>query len=88
MILLARAVPMFPEVTSCMAGMLRMSLGKFLLALSLSSGPYVLIAAYAGSISSLQNPEPAIITAISISGFLWLSWFLHHRKQKRRADNS
>ncbi len=84
MIMLARAVPMLPEVTSCLAGMLRMRFGKFLLALLLGSGPYVWIAAYAGSVSSLDEPRPAIMAAMGISGFLWLSWFLHHRLQKRR----
>lgn len=84
MILLARAIPMFPEVTACMAGMMRMSFAKFVLALSLGSVPYVLIASYAGSISTVSNPEPAIIAALSISGFLWLSWFLHHRYRKKK----
>lgn len=85
MVLLARAVPMFPEVTSCLAGMLHMGFGRYLLALSLSSTPYVLIASYAGSVSSVSNPAPAIVTAICISGFLWLSWFVHHRRHKPRA---
>lgn len=88
MVVLARAVPMFPEVTSCLAGMLHMRLGRFLLAWALGSVPYVFAASYAGSISSLDNPSPAIIAAIAISGVLWLSWLAHHRLHKRRAARS
>ena len=84
MILLSRAVPILPEATACLAGITRMKFSKFLLAWSISTIPYVLIASYAGSISSIENPKPAIITAISISLVLWLSWFLFHRSRKKQ----
>ncbi|MBL4612818.1 MAG: VTT domain-containing protein [Emcibacter sp.] len=82
MILLSRALPMLPEVTSCLSGSTRIPFFKFLSAWSISSVPYVLIAAYSGSISSLGNPMPAIFTAIGITAFLWLGWFFFHRSQK------
>ncbi len=87
MILLSRALPMLPEVTACLSGSTRMPFPKFLAAWSLSSVPYVLIAAYSGSISSLGNPMPAIFTAIGITSVLWLGWFLFHRKHKKIATN-
>lgn len=87
MILLSRALPMLPEVTACLSGSTRMPFPKFLAAWSLSSVPYVLIAAYSGSISSLGNPMPAIFTAIGITSVLWLGWFLFHRKHKKMAAN-
>ncbi len=87
MILLARAMPMLPEVTSCLSGSTRMPFFKFLAAWSISSVPYVLIAAYSGSISSLGNPMSAIFTAIGITSFLWLGWFIFHRKHKKMAAN-
>ncbi|NOZ65276.1 MAG: VTT domain-containing protein [Alphaproteobacteria bacterium] len=87
MILLSRALPMLPEVTACLSGSTRMPFPKFLAAWSLSSVPYVLIAAYSGSISSLGNPMPAIFTAIGITSVLWLGWFLFHRKHKKIAAN-
>jgi len=49
---------------------------KFILAWIISSYPYVTIAAYAGSISSLDNTKPAIFTAIVLSAFFWISWII------------
>ncbi|NOY72664.1 MAG: VTT domain-containing protein [Gammaproteobacteria bacterium] len=79
MILLSRAMPILPEVTACLSGMTRMPFSKFLIAWSISSVPYVLIASYAGSISSIDDPKPAIFTAIGLSALLWISWFFYHR---------
>jgi uncharacterized membrane protein YdjX (TVP38/TMEM64 family) len=82
MILLSRAMPMIPEISACLSGMTKMNFGKFILAWAISSIPYVLIASYAGSISSLENPKPAIFAAVGISLFFWISWFFYHRKHK------
>lgn len=79
MILLSRAMPILPEATACLSGMTRMPFNKFLAAWLISSVPYILIATYAGSISSIENPMPAIFTAIGISAFLWIAWFFYHR---------
>ncbi|WP_114766678.1 TVP38/TMEM64 family protein [Vibrio rhodolitus] len=79
MILLSRAMPILPEVTACMSGISRMSFAKFMLAWCTVNLPYSFIAAYAGSISSLENPIPAIITAISLTVFFWLGWGLLDR---------
>lgn len=87
MILLSRALPMLPEVTSCLSGSTRIPFFKFLAAWSISSVPYVLIAAWSGSVSSLINPMPAIFTAIGITSILWLGWFLFHRHHKKQAVN-
>lgn len=83
-ILLSRASPMLPEVCACMAGMTRMPLGKFLVLWLASSVPYAAIAAYAGSISSLDNPHPAIFAAIGLMSFLWLSWLVVRRSGQKR----
>ncbi len=80
-ILLSRALPILPEVSACMAGLTRMPFAKFLSAWLISTIPYAFIAAYAGSISSLENPKPAILTAIGLSGFFWLCWFFFQRKK-------
>ena len=85
MILLSRAMPILPEVTACLSGMTRMAFSKFLIAWLISSVPYILIVAYAGSISSIDNPKPAIFTIISISILLWVAWFAYyHMKNKGR----
>jgi uncharacterized membrane protein YdjX (TVP38/TMEM64 family) len=66
MILMSRASPILPEVSACMAGITRMQLRKFLLAWTINTVPFALIASYSGSISSITNPRPAIYAAISI----------------------
>ena len=83
-ILLSRASPILPEVSACMAGMSRMPVSKFLALWLASSVPYAVIAAYAGSISSLDNPQPAIFAAIGLMSFLWLSWLVVRRYGKPR----
>ncbi|WP_456417581.1 TVP38/TMEM64 family protein [Thiolapillus sp.] len=84
MIILSRAVPILPEASACLAGMTKMKFWKFFLAWSISTIPYVLIATYAGSISTTSDPKPAILTAILISSFLWVSWFLYHRHIQKK----
>lgn len=79
MILLSRAMPLLPEVTACLSGMTRMPFCKFLTAWLISSVPYVLIISYAGSISSIDDPKPAIFTAIGLSALFGLSWFFYNR---------
>ncbi len=83
MILLSRAMPILPEASACLSGMTRMPFSKFLIAWLISSVPYILIATYAGSISSLDNPKPAIFTAIGITTFFWIAWFIYHRLHKK-----
>ena len=84
MILLSRVMPILPEVTACLSGITQMAFYKFILAWLISSVPYILIASYAGSISTIENPKPAIFTAIGISLFLWISWFIYRHIHKKR----
>ncbi|GLX77734.1 hypothetical protein tinsulaeT_10740 [Thalassotalea insulae] len=86
MILLSRAMPILPEVTACMSGITRMNFGKFLIAWICSSVPYAIIATYAGSISTLDNPKPAIITAIGLTTIFWSGWFIFRKVQKYKAN--
>jgi len=79
-ILLSRAVPILPEVSACMAGLMRMPPGKFIPAWVVSTVPYATIAAYAGSISSASAPQPAIYTAIGLTAFFWLAWFVTKKR--------
>lgn len=86
MILLSRAMPILPEVTACMSGITKMNFVKFLIAWICSSVPYVIIAAYAGSISTLDNPKPAIITAIGLTTVFWSGWFILRKIQKHKTN--
>ena len=79
MIMLSRSSPIFSEVCACMAWMAKMKFTKFFLAWSINSIPYALIAAYSGSISSFENPKPAIYTMIGLYMVLWLFWFLYKK---------
>ncbi|TBR41941.1 DedA family protein [Marinomonas agarivorans] len=78
-ILLSRAMPILPEVSACMAGMTKMPFGKFLAFWLISTVPYTLIATYAGSISTLENPKPAIFAAIGLTSAVWFGWFVFKR---------
>lgn len=83
MILLSRAAPMVPEVTACMAGATRMGLVRYAVLFTLSTAPYVGIASYAGSISTLEDPEPAIIAVVGLYGVLWCGWAVFRRRSLR-----
>ena len=78
-ILLSRALPILPEVSACMAGMTKMPFKRFLLFWTLSTVPYAIIATYSGSVSSLQNPKPAILTAVGLTSMLWLGWLVYSK---------
>lgn len=88
MIALSRAAPMVPEVTACMAGATKMNLMRYAGFFILSTFPYALIAAYAGSISSADSPQPAIFAALGLYAVLWCGWYLFRRKQKSQLSAS
>lgn len=83
MLLICRATPVLPEVTACLSGLSRMPLSRFTMGWLINSLPYAALATYAGSVSTLENPMPAIYTAIGISGTLGMSWFLFMRRRGR-----
>lgn len=85
MILISRALPILPEVSACLAGATKMPFRKLLLAWSISSIPYVLIAAYSGSISSLDDPTPAIVTTIGLTTFFGVAWLLLKKRVAKEA---
>lgn len=79
-LLICRAAPILPEVCCCLAGANHMSFWRFILCYSIATIPYAFLAAYAGSQSSMNDPLPAIFTAIGISVALWLAWFIFLRR--------
>jgi membrane protein DedA with SNARE-associated domain len=81
-ILLARAMPMLPEVSACMAGLTRMPFSRFLALWALSVIPYCWIVAYAGSRSTIDDPRPALLTAIALAVFFWSAWAIFNRRAK------
>jgi len=84
MIVLSRAAPMVPEVTACMAGVTRMPISRYSLFFTISTLPYALIAAYAGSISSPDSPKPAIYAALLLYAVLWTGWYIFRRRSQKK----
>ena len=84
-LVLSRAVPMLPEISSCLAGACDMSLKRFLFAWFLGTIPYVCVITYAGSISNLDNPMPAIYAALGITILFWFIWMVFMKIDKRRS---
>ncbi|MDF1720793.1 MAG: VTT domain-containing protein [Minwuia sp.] len=81
MIMLSRALPMLPEITACMAGVTRMPPLRYAAFFLIGNLPYILVAAYAGSVSSLEAPQPAIYTALVLYGILWTGWYFLRRRR-------
>jgi uncharacterized membrane protein YdjX (TVP38/TMEM64 family) len=86
MIMLSRAVPIVTEVTACMAGATQIPFARYCLFFIVGTVPYVMIAAYAGSISSVEDPTPAIFAVLALNGVLWVSWAVF--KRRRREHNT
>jgi len=88
-LMICRALPILPEVSCCLAGTTRMPFRKFILAFMLGTVPYALIATFAGSKSSLENPKPAIFAAIGLSivfaGF-WMLLRKRYKDEKKRVS--
>lgn len=79
-----QALPILPELSSTMAGVSRMPFARFVGAYAVGVVPFATVVAWAGSASTLSDPEPAIFTAIGTTVSLLLVW----RFLMRRADIS
>ena len=90
MLIIARALPMLPEATCCLSGMMKFNFVKFLLYYVFGTLPYAIVLTYLGSISSADNPYPAFIGIGVVYVFLYLLWFfkLRHTKEQPSAKNS
>ncbi len=82
MLIIARALPMLPEATCCLSGMMKFNLWKFLLYYLLGTLPYAIVLTYLGSISSADNPYPAFIGIGIVYIILYLVWFFKLRYNK------
>lgn len=86
-LVICRAMPILPEVSCCLAGATRMKFPKFIAAFLLGTVPYALIATWAGSKSSLEDPKPAILAALGISLILAGSWTFLFRRYKAEQES-
>lgn len=71
LIVVARAIPMLPEITSCLAGVYRMDFKRYLFFYVLGTVPYVTVLAYSGSHTAVTKPWPAIVTVLFLNLSLW-----------------
>lgn len=75
-----QALPILPELTCTLAGIARMTVPRFLFGYAVGVVPFAFIVAWAGSISTVNDPSPAIYTAIGVSVALLAAWSLLRRK--------
>jgi len=80
MLIIARALPMLPEATCCLSGMMRFNFVKFLLYYLIGTLPYAIVLTYLGSISDADNPYPALIGIGIVYLILYLLWYFKLRK--------
>lgn len=83
-LLIARALPMLPESTCCMAGIHEMKFGKFVVYYLLGTLPYAVVLVYLGSISSKDNPYPALAGIMGVYILLWGVWWILIKKKRNK----
>ena len=79
MLVIARALPMLPEATCCLSGMMKFNFFKFLIYYLAGTFPYAIVLTYLGSVSSANNPYPAFIGIGVVYVVLYLLWFFKLR---------
>ena len=80
-VIVSRALPILPEVTSLMAGFSRMNFKQYCTSLVLGSAPVALLYSWIGS-SMSKEPVWGIAIAVSIPLLLWLPFQYRLNKQK------
>jgi len=71
-----QALPILPELSCCLAGIARTPPRRFYFGYAVGVVPFAFIVAWAGSVSTLANPKPAILTAAGVSIGLLAAWTL------------
>lgn len=75
---MSRALPILPEVIACMAGLLRMPFGKFVIALACGSVPMGFLFAWIGAIGR-EQPAWGFAFSIGVPAVLWSAAALMRR---------
>jgi len=70
MVAVSRALPIFPEVLACMAGLLRMPFGKFCVALACGSVPMGFLFAWIGTLGR-EYPGWGLAFSLGVPAVLW-----------------
>ncbi len=80
MLIIARALPMLPEATCCLSGMMRFNFFKFILFYLAGTLPYAIVLTYLGSVSSAGNPYPALAGILVVYIILYSLWYYKLRQ--------
>ncbi|MFN6269651.1 MAG: TVP38/TMEM64 family protein [Akkermansiaceae bacterium] len=75
---MSRALPILPEVLACMAGLLRMPFGKFVIALACGSVPMGFLFAWIGAIGR-EQPAWGFAFSLGVPAVLWSAAALMRR---------
>jgi uncharacterized membrane protein YdjX (TVP38/TMEM64 family) len=70
-VVLARGLPILPEVMACMGGLVRLPAGRLLGAFAIATVPWALLHALAGHYSSFANPWPALLVLVGLPVAAW-----------------
>lgn len=78
MVAVSRALPIVPEIISCMAGLVRMPFGKFCVAMACGCVPMGLLFAWIGR-AGIEAPEWGIGFSLGVPAVLWALASLLHK---------
>jgi uncharacterized membrane protein YdjX (TVP38/TMEM64 family) len=67
---MSRALPILPEVLACMAGLVRMPFGKYVIALGCGSLPMGFLFAWIGTVGR-DEPEWGLVFSLGVPAVLW-----------------
>jgi len=84
LLLMARVAPMLPEVASAMAGASGFKALRYYLYFSVGNLPFAFIVAYAGSVSSLEQPLPTLAVAGGIPTLCAVVLYWRQRRERAR----
>jgi len=70
-VVLARGLPILPEVLACIGGLARLPAGRLLGAFAIATVPWALLHALAGHYSSFDNPWPALLVLVGLPAAAW-----------------
>jgi uncharacterized membrane protein YdjX (TVP38/TMEM64 family) len=87
LVCLSRALPLLPEAVACTAGLVRMPLGRFMLALACGSLPMGCVFAWIGA-TGRDAPGLAMGLSLGLPVVLWLLSRLLSRRVEMRVEQS
>ncbi len=80
-IVIARGLPILPEVIVCLAGLTRLSPGRFFALFALATVPFAFLHSLAGRYSTLGSPWPALLVIVGVPAASWALWRWTRRRR-------